>query len=110
MEWPRGVNFPDAGGGDPLCTLLYIEQTDHVQFGSRSKGYTYERFPIKSGRHQPHRSDCTGEGPTSIYVIVVTLCCTPLKSESTLSTAHNYGVHDTLSTRLLLHVLLRNLL
>ena len=39
MEWPRGVNFPDAGGGDPLCTLLYIEQTDHVQFGSRSKGY-----------------------------------------------------------------------
>ena len=106
MEWPRGVNFPDAGGGDPLCTLLYIEQTDHVQFGSRSKGSMRDSL-LKSGRHQPHRSDCTGEGPTSIYVIVVTLCCTPLKSESTLSTAHNYGVHDT---RLLLHVLLRNLL
>ena len=28
MERPRGVNMIYCGGGDPLCTLMYIKQKD----------------------------------------------------------------------------------
>ena len=67
LEWPRVVNFIHTSGGDPLYTLP-IRRAEGLYGWVRCKGYLYTRFLIKNlirYRHQPHRPDCTGEGPSS---------------------------------------------
>ena len=65
MERTRGVSLRYSGGGDPLCTL-HREEVLYGGLGSLQR--IYERFPIEkeAGRHQPHRRDCTAEGPSSV--------------------------------------------
>ena len=44
MERPRGMNLIYSSGGDPLCTVHYIEQKDYAaRFATRN----IWRFPIK---------------------------------------------------------------
>ena len=58
MERPRGVNFIYSGGGDPLCTVHYIEEKDSTaRFATGDMRDS--RLKSKSGRHQPQRRDCT---------------------------------------------------
>ena len=66
IERTRAVNFIKSGGGDPpLCTLHRVEG---LCGWVRCMQGIYERFPIQKlirYRHQPHRPDCRGEGPSS---------------------------------------------
>ena len=66
------MNFINAGGGDPLCSL-HREEVLYGGLGSLQR--IYERFPIEkeAGRHQPHRRDSTDEGPSSILWDIIWL-------------------------------------
>ena len=63
VERTKVVNFIKLGGGDPLCTLHRVEG---LYGWVRCRGNMRDSLlKMKSGRHQPHRPDCTGEGPSS---------------------------------------------
>ena len=48
LEGPRVVNFINAGGGDPLCTLL-AHRAEGLYSWVRRREYTvYERFPLQN--------------------------------------------------------------
>ena len=64
MERPRRVNFIYSSGGDPLCTL---HRAEGLYGKVRYRGYMRDsRLKSKSGRHKPHRLECTGKGPSTV--------------------------------------------
>ena len=65
MERLKGVNLIYPADGHRFCTLHPAEGL----YGQvRYRGYMRDsRFKSKSGRHQPHRRDCTGKGPFTQY-------------------------------------------
>ena len=55
-------------GSVVYITQIPIRRAEGLYGWVRCKGYLYTRFLIKNlirYRHQPHRPDCTGEGPSS---------------------------------------------
>ena len=67
MERHRGVNLRYSGGGDPLCTLLRAEGLyGQVRYWGYMRDSRLKKKQVQAGRHQPHRRDCTAEGPSSV--------------------------------------------
>ena len=64
MERPRGVNLNYPSDRHRLCTL---HRREGLYGQVRLRGYMRDsRLKSKPGRHQPHRRNCTAEGPSSI--------------------------------------------
>ena len=76
MERPRGMNYVKTGGGRTLCTNCTLRKRT-VRLGSLEG--LYERFLL-----QPHRRECTAEGPSRILIL-----CTGRSDSSVSSTLFN---------------------